>query len=140
MLEIVIVTGVRAEEGGPARDQDHDRARAHVPARDPVAIARARLSAADPAARAPGSEISIVSRNASLFPKIESSRKLDRAPDHEADKLRRYDLKSTTLSTDSPFDLIEKLRYIFLRYNSIRSIYHLAHAEATCFRDMWIYK
>lgn len=70
--------------GGPARD--HDRARAHVPARDPVAIARARRGAADPAARAPVLEINIVTRNASLSPKIEPNRNLDRAPDREADR------------------------------------------------------
>lgn len=87
-LEIVIVIGVLAEEGVPARDQDHDRARAHVPARDPVVIVRVRAhhGAADPAAKAIVPEISIATRNANLFPKIEPSQNLDRALDHEADK------------------------------------------------------
>lgn len=74
--------------GVPARDQDHDRVRAHVPARDPVVIVRARAhhGAADPAVKALVLEISIATRNANLFPKIEPSRNLDRAPDREADK------------------------------------------------------
>jgi len=74
--------------GVPARDQDHDRARAHVPARDPVVIVRVRAhhGAADPAAKAIVPEISIATRNANLFPKIEPSQNLDRALDREADK------------------------------------------------------
>lgn len=74
--------------GVPARDQDHDRARTHVPARDPVVIVRARVhhGAADPAARVPVPEINIVTRNASLFLKIEPSQNLDRALGREADK------------------------------------------------------
>jgi len=95
MLEIVTVIEVLVEEGGLVRDQspnqDHDRAhardRAHVPAQDPAVIARAHAhhGAAHPAAGAFASRISIA-RNGSLFPRIEASRNLDRAPDREADK------------------------------------------------------
>lgn len=103
-LEIVIVTGFLVEEGVPARDQDHDRARTHVPARDPVVIVRARVhhGAADPGARVPVPEINIVTRNASLFPKIEPSQNLDRALGREAGKRWRYDLKSTRFRRTLP--------------------------------------
>lgn len=93
MREIATVIEVLVEEGGPVRDQspnqDHDRDhdRAHVLVQDPavIALTRAHHGAAHPVAGALASRISIA-RNASLFPKIEASRNLGRAPDREADK------------------------------------------------------